>query len=89
MLITEVKWFGWREWWSDRSACRTIHGAIVEEVDSLAELVDCVDVPNALEDRPILKELARRRSLVLGIGWCPGPNRIANGGLYAQYEQFQ
>jgi len=68
---------------------RSLGGAIVEEVDSLAELADHVDAPDPLEDGPFLTELARRRPLVLGIGWCPGPDCVANEGLYTQYEQFQ
>jgi hypothetical protein len=37
---------------------RSLGGAIVEEVDNLAEPADRVDAPDALEDGPILKELA-------------------------------
>jgi hypothetical protein len=67
---------------------RSLGGAIVAEVDGLAGLADRVDAPDALEEGPLLKELARRRPLVLGVRWCPGAGRVANGGLYAQYEQI-
>jgi len=68
---------------------RSLGGAIAAEVDGLAGLADRVDAPDALEDGPLLKELARRRPLVLGVRWCPGPDRVANAGLYAQYKQIQ
>jgi len=63
---------------------RSLDAAIVEEVDGLAELADRVDSPDPLEDGLFLKELVRRRPLILGIGWCPGPDRVANEGLYTQ-----
>lgn len=66
---------------------RSLGGAIAAEVDGLAGLVDRVDVPDALEDGPLLKELARRRPL-LDVRWCPGADRVVNGGLYAQYKQI-
>ena len=67
---------------------RSPGGATVSEVDGLAGLADRVDAPDALEDGPLLKELARRRPLVLGVRWCPGSDCVANGGLYAQYKQI-
>ena len=62
-------------------------GGAAAEVDGLAGLADRVDAPDALEDGPLLKELARKRPLVLEVRWCPGPDRVANGGLYAQCKQ--
>ena len=47
-----------------------------------------MDAPDALEDGPLLKELARRRPLVLGVRWCPAADRVANGGLYVQYKRI-
>jgi hypothetical protein len=58
-------------------------GGTGAEVDGLAGLVDRVEAPDAFEDGLLLKELARRRPLVLGVRWCPGADRTANGGLYA------
>jgi len=63
---------------------RSLDAAIVEEVDGLAELADHVDSPDPLEDGLFLKELVHRRPLILGIGWCPGPDCVANEGLYTQ-----
>jgi len=63
-------------------------GGIGAEVDGLAGLVDRVEAPDALEDGLLLNELARRRPPVLGVRWCPGAERTANGGLYAQYGPF-
>jgi len=67
---------------------RSLAGATAAEVDGLAGLADRVDAPDALEDGPLLKELARRRPLVLEVRWCPAADRVANGGLYAQYKQI-
>ena len=67
---------------------RSLGAAAAAEVDGLAGLADRVDAPDALEDGPLLKELARRRPFVLEVRWCPGPDRVANGGLYAQYKQI-
>jgi hypothetical protein len=62
--------------------------AAAAEVDGFAGLADRVDAPDTLEDGPLLKELARRRPLVLDVRWCPAADRVANGGLYAQYKQI-
>ena len=66
---------------------RSLDGAIVKEVDGLAELAGCMDSPDPLEDGPFLNELVRRRPLVPGIGWCPGPDCVANEGLYEEFQR--
>ena len=63
-------------------------GSTGAEVDGLAGLVDRVEGPDALEDGLLLKELARRRPLALGVLWCPGADRTVNGGLYSQHGQI-